>query len=382
MFNRWGLRTLARRMEDGAGADGGLGSGGRRQPAARAAAGAAAAPAAAQADRGRRVAIRCRAPARRMPTRAREAPEAPMKTCRRSFSRTPLVPQEDPPQPPSPRRRAAAGDAGRRPGTRPSSPKRSSSAGSSGSRRAELTAFDTETDVARADACRAGRPVAAVEPYHGLLHPGRPRYAGAPDQLVARARAGEAASPGSRASVTARSARTSSTTCTCWPTTASRFAGLEHDTLLESYVLEAHRTHSMDALAARHLERRTITFQDVAGKGARHDRLRPGRGRARQRLCLPRTPRWRCTCISTLFPRIDAEPKLLHIYRDIEMPTDARAAGHGAPRRADRRRPAEPRSRTRSAPRLMALERQAYEAPASRSISARPSSCARSCSRS
>ena len=47
------------------------------------------------------------------------------------------------------------------------------------------------------------------------------------------------------------------------------FDGLEHDTQLQSYVLEAHRTHSMDALAARHLERKTVTYQDVAGKGAR-----------------------------------------------------------------------------------------------------------------
>jgi DNA polymerase-1 len=46
-----------------------------------------------------------------------------------------------------------------------------------------------------------------------------------------------------------------------------RLAGVAHDTLLQSYVLEAHRTHGMDALALRHLERRTITYEEVAGKG-------------------------------------------------------------------------------------------------------------------
>jgi len=48
-----------------------------------------------------------------------------------------------------------------------------------------------------------------------------------------------------------------------------RLAGIEHDTLLESYVLEAHRPHDMDSLAKRHLERKTITYTDVAGKGAK-----------------------------------------------------------------------------------------------------------------
>jgi DNA polymerase-1 len=46
-------------------------------------------------------------------------------------------------------------------------------------------------------------------------------------------------------------------------------AGIEHDTLLQSYVLEAHRGHDMEALAERHLGRRTITYEQVCGKGAR-----------------------------------------------------------------------------------------------------------------
>jgi DNA polymerase-1 len=45
--------------------------------------------------------------------------------------------------------------------------------------------------------------------------------------------------------------------------------GVVHDTLLQSYVLEAHRGHDMDSLAQRHLGRRTIAFEDVCGKGAR-----------------------------------------------------------------------------------------------------------------
>lgn len=45
--------------------------------------------------------------------------------------------------------------------------------------------------------------------------------------------------------------------------------GIAHDTLLESYVFESHRSHGMDDLAMRHLNVKTITFEDVAGKGAK-----------------------------------------------------------------------------------------------------------------
>src|SRR5690606_38353081 len=47
-----------------------------------------------------------------------------------------------------------------------------------------------------------------------------------------------------------------------------KLAGIAHDTLLQSYVLEAHRSHDMDSLAERHLNRRTIRYDEVTGKGA------------------------------------------------------------------------------------------------------------------
>lgn len=45
--------------------------------------------------------------------------------------------------------------------------------------------------------------------------------------------------------------------------------GIAHDTMLQSYVLESHRSHGMDDLAMRHLGIETIHFEDVAGKGAK-----------------------------------------------------------------------------------------------------------------
>ncbi|OGT90273.1 MAG: DNA polymerase I [Gammaproteobacteria bacterium RIFOXYA12_FULL_61_12] len=45
--------------------------------------------------------------------------------------------------------------------------------------------------------------------------------------------------------------------------------GVAHDTMLESYMLDAAGRHDMDSLAQKYLGLRTIKFEDVAGKGAK-----------------------------------------------------------------------------------------------------------------
>jgi DNA polymerase-1 len=44
--------------------------------------------------------------------------------------------------------------------------------------------------------------------------------------------------------------------------------GWRHDTMLESYVFEAHKAHSLESLAFRHLGRTALTYEEVCGKGA------------------------------------------------------------------------------------------------------------------
>ncbi len=98
-----------------------------------------------------------------------------------------------------------------------------------------------------------------------------------------------------------------------------RLAGIEHDTLLQSYVLEAHKPHDMDSLAARHLGRDTITYEQVCGKGARQigfDEVEVGRATAyaaedaEVTLALHRA----------LWPRVQAEAGLAYVYRSMELP--------------------------------------------------------------
>jgi DNA polymerase I len=49
-----------------------------------------------------------------------------------------------------------------------------------------------------------------------------------------------------------------------------RLAGIAHDTMLESYVLNSTASrHDMDSLSRKYLDHETITFEDIAGKGTK-----------------------------------------------------------------------------------------------------------------
>ncbi len=98
-----------------------------------------------------------------------------------------------------------------------------------------------------------------------------------------------------------------------------RLAGVAHDTLLQSYVLEAHRPHDMDSLASRHLGEKTITFEEVAGKGANQigfDEV--GIERATDYAAEDADITLRLH--EALWPQIEADAKLCGIYREIELP--------------------------------------------------------------
>ncbi|MEX3933478.1 DNA polymerase I [Paraburkholderia phymatum] len=96
--------------------------------------------------------------------------------------------------------------------------------------------------------------------------------------------------------------------------------GIEHDTLLQSYVLESHRPHDMDNLALRHLGLTTIKYEDVAGKGASQigfDEVPLDKASEYAAEDADITLRLH----RALFPQIAAEVPLDHVYRNIEVPT-------------------------------------------------------------
>jgi DNA polymerase-1 len=96
-------------------------------------------------------------------------------------------------------------------------------------------------------------------------------------------------------------------------------AGVAHDTLLQSYVLESHARHDMDSLAERHLGVKTISYDEVTGTGA-------------QRIGFEEVEIARATEYAAedaditlrlhraLYPRVAADQKLRFVYEQIEMP--------------------------------------------------------------
>ncbi|MBY0556003.1 MAG: DNA polymerase I [Burkholderiaceae bacterium] len=96
--------------------------------------------------------------------------------------------------------------------------------------------------------------------------------------------------------------------------------GIAHDTLLESYVFESHRSHDMDGLALRHLNYTTIPFVDVCGKGVNQitfDQVEIERATAYAAEDADITLRLHQAMIG----EVESDEKLNFIYRQIELPT-------------------------------------------------------------
>ncbi|MDN3546207.1 DNA polymerase I [Kinneretia asaccharophila] len=136
-------------------------------------------------------------------------------------------------------------------------------------------------------------------------------------------------------------------------------AGYAHDTMLQSYVLEAHKTHGLSALAERHLGRSGINYEDLCGKGAHQIPF--------AQVDVARATEYSgedsemCVQLSELLlPQIQAEAGLNFVYEQIELPTSAALA------RVERTGVLIDASRLQAqshelAQRLVALEQQAYE---------------------
>ncbi|HEY5633482.1 MAG TPA: DNA polymerase I [Burkholderiaceae bacterium] len=184
---------------------------------------------------------------------------------------------------------------------------------------AALTAIDTETTSLDPMAAELVGISLSVEPGVGCYIPVAHSYAGVPAQLsrehvLARMRAW-IENPGKR-----KVGQNLKYDAHVLENHGVVLAGIEHDTLLESYVLEAHRPHDMDSLARRHLGRETIPYEKVAGKGASQIGF--------EQVALDQATRYSAEDAEvtmhlhrTLYPRISAEPTLERIYRQIEVPT-------------------------------------------------------------
>jgi len=96
--------------------------------------------------------------------------------------------------------------------------------------------------------------------------------------------------------------------------------GVAFDTMLESYVLDSTATrHDMDSLALKYLNHNTIHFEDVAGKGVKQVTF----DQVSISVAGPYAAEDADVTLQlhqTLWPRLEREPLLAELFRDIELP--------------------------------------------------------------
>ncbi|MBS1141138.1 MAG: polymerase [Proteobacteria bacterium] len=96
-------------------------------------------------------------------------------------------------------------------------------------------------------------------------------------------------------------------------------AGIAHDTMLQSYVIESDKGHDLGQLCTRHLGLATIAYEDLCGKGAKQisfDQVDIERAATYSAEDSDVTLRIH----NVLHPQFASEPGLSRIYHDIEMP--------------------------------------------------------------
>ena len=96
--------------------------------------------------------------------------------------------------------------------------------------------------------------------------------------------------------------------------------GIAHDTLLESYVFESHKGHGMDELSSRHLGIEPISYETVAGKGAKQVGF--------SQVTVEQASEYAAEDADitlqlhrALYPQVEESEKLSFIYQQIEMPS-------------------------------------------------------------
>ena len=223
---------------------------------------------------------------------------------------------------------------------------------------APLAALDTETDSLDPMRARIVGISFAVQPGEAAYVPLRHDYPGAPDQLpldqvlaTLRPWLEDANAPkvGQNIKYDTHVLANHGITVRGW----------QHDTLLQSYVFEAHLGHSLDKLAQRHLGRQGLSYEDLCGKGASQIGF--------SQVDIERASRYSgedsemtLQVHQVLYPRVAAEAGLLRVYQDIEMPVEAilqRIERHGVLIDAG----VLARQSQQLAERLMQLEREAYD---------------------
>ncbi len=183
---------------------------------------------------------------------------------------------------------------------------------------AELVCFDTETTSLEPMRARLVGLAFAWQPFEAVYLPLAHRYPGAPEQLPLEATLARL-KPWFENPKRPKLAQNAKYDEHVLANHGIALAGLAHDTLLADYVLESHKPHDMDAMAARFLDERTIKYEEVTGKGAKQigfDEVEIARATEYSAEDADVTLRLH----QVIYPLLAAEPRLEKVYREIELP--------------------------------------------------------------
>ena len=183
---------------------------------------------------------------------------------------------------------------------------------------AELAAVDTETTGLDPQLAQLVGISFSIEPHRAAYLPLAHAYAGAPEQLDF-ARTLERLRPWLEDPARAKVGQNAKYDMHIFANHGVRVRGMQHDTCVQSYVVESHKPHDMDSLALRHLSLKTIAYTEVAGKGASQIRF--------DQVSVERATEYSAEDADVtlqlhrvLHPEIARDAKLAFIYGTIEMP--------------------------------------------------------------
>src|SRR5258706_49433 len=183
---------------------------------------------------------------------------------------------------------------------------------------AQLVWFDTETTGLNPMTAQIVGLSFAYEPGKAAYLPLTHRYQGAPQQLPLKATLARL-KPWFEDAACAKLGQNAKYDMHVLANHGIEVKGVAHDTLLQSYVLEAHKPHDMDSMALRWLDINTIKFEEVAGKGASQIGF--------DQVSVERATEYSAEDADVtlqlhhaMHPKVAAEAKLDRIYATIEIP--------------------------------------------------------------
>lgn len=186
-------------------------------------------------------------------------------------------------------------------------------------KKAKLFAFDTETTSLDAQQAELVGLSFAIKPYQAIYIPVGHDYMGAPSQLN-REEVLAALKPLLEDEQQAKVGQHAKYDMNVLKHYGIDVKGVAFDTMLESYILDSTATrHDMDSLALKYLGEHTITFEQIAGKGAKQLTF--------NQIALEQAAPYAAEDAdvtlrlhNTLWQQLQAEPSQAKVLTDIEIP--------------------------------------------------------------